>query len=339
MDLDYIRPTISRYRISSTPVTSNETFIIPPSGPIDHPDGHYWNELRVHRLRDVVVDPTSGLVFAGSKVVTQSSYGWRNAADGAFLSTASTRARRSRRDSPIQGPIAPFAGAVYNYYHFLIETLPRILHIISIEPAVTVTLTEPVPSHAHKILSELEIEYQVIPKHAFKHNNVLLCDPSPHPWPHPRNIQLLRELPVRGTQVHSQYASKIYVSRIGSPRELIEEQELVAYLAGYGYVAIRMESLSWSEQVEHFRRADSVISAHGAGLANTAFMKAESEVFELATGVVWFPSMRNVSTIAGAQHHLVQMEYRRNDPHGTAQDAISAMQEVFRQLNRHPVAE
>lgn len=329
MDLDYIRPTVSKYRLASTVVAENTTFVIPPSGPIDHPDGHYWNQLRVHRLRDVVVDPTTGLVFAGNKVISQSSYGWRSAADGAFLSTASTRARRARRSSPIAGPIAPFAGAVFNYYHFLIETLPRILHIRSVQPSVTVTLTEPIAKHVHKILQEIGVPYQSIPKYAFTHDDVFLCDPSPHPWPHPDNIEALRNLPVDGHLDDSAYPKRIYVSRIGSPRELIGERDLEAFLTRHGYESIRMELLPWAEQVGHFRRADSVVAAHGAGLATTAFMKPGSEVFELTTGVVWFPSMRNVSTMAGAQHHLVPMRYRPELPHGTAEDAISAIHEAF----------
>lgn len=329
MDLDYIRPTVTRYRVESVVVAENQTFIVPPSGPIDRPDGHYWNQLRVHRLRNVVVDPTTGLVFAGNKVVSQSSYGWRSAADGAFLSTASTRARRAHRASPIEGPIAPFAGAVFNYYHFLIETLPRILHIRSVEPAAVVTLTEPIAGHVQKILSELEIPYRAIAPHAFEHDEVMLCDPSPHPWPHPDNIRILRDLAIDGSLPDSHYPERIYVSRIGSPRELIGEHDLEVFLQDHGYVSVRMELLPWAEQVGHFRRARSVVAAHGAGLATTAFMTPGSEVFELTTGVVWFPSMRNVSTMAGAQHHLVPMKYRPELPHGTARDAISAMEAVF----------
>jgi len=329
MDLDYIRPTVSRYRTQSVVVAQNETFIVPPSGPIERPDGHYWNHLRVHRLTDVVVDPTTGLVFAGNKVISQSSYGWRSAADGSFLSTASTRARRANLNYPIDGPIAPFAGAVFNYYHFVIETLPRILHIRSIEPSAVVTLTEPIAGHIHKILTELGIRYRSIPNDAFAHNDVLLCDPSPHPWPHPDNVRMLRDLPIDGTLSDSTYPERIYISRVGSPRELIGERDLEDFLEGHGYISIHMEQLPWSEQVGHFRRARSIVAAHGAGLANTAFMTPGADVFELTTGVVWFPSMRNVSTMAGAQHHLLLMRYQPEVPHGTAQDAIDALQTIF----------
>lgn len=329
MDLDYIRPTLSQYRVRSTVVAENTTFVLPSSGPIDHPDGHYWNQLRVHRLRGVVVDPTTGLVFAGSKVISQSSYGWRNAADGAFLSSASTRARRVHRQSPLEGPIAPFAGAIFNYYHFLIETLPRILHIRSVEPSAVVTLTEPIASHVHKILDEIGVPFRTIPTFAFTHDDVFLCDPSPHPWPHPDNIRILRELPVDGSRDDSEYPRRIYVSRIGSPRELIGERDLENFLSDFGYTSIRMELLPWAEQVGHFRRADSIVAAHGAGLATTAFMKPGAEVFELTTGVVWFPSMRNVSSMAGAKHHLIPMTYQPELPHGTAEDAIAAIRGAF----------
>ena len=329
MNLDYIRPTLPMYLLSSTTVASGRNFVIPPSGPITISDGHYWNDLRVHRLRNVVVDPTSALIFAGNKVITQSSYGWRSAADSAALSGAAVRARRIQDPPTVRGPIAPFGSVVFNYFFFLIHTLPRILHILSVEPRVTFTFTDPVPSHVRSALSALDINYEVVSDRPFKHDDVLICDPSRHAWPHPANIDRLNSLDVGGSIDTSSLPRRFYISRIGGARELVGESDFQEYLESRGFQMIRLEKLSWPEQVAHFRHAETVVATHGAGLANTAFMRPGSKVFELTTGVVWFPSMRNVSSMAGAQHHLVRLSYTPEFPYGTAQDAISAMKAVF----------
>lgn len=328
MDLDTLHPRATRHVRSSTVVAPPADIVIAPSGPLRLEAGHHWNALRVHHLDDAVVDPSTGLVFAGENVIAQSSYGFRAADDGAFLSSASTRARRGTRRSPVSGPIAPFGGAVYNYYHFLIETLPRILHILSVEPRARVTLTEPLTAHIPMILGELAIDYVVVPQEAFRHDDVLLCDPAPFAWPHPASVRLLHDLEIEAP-TDRQYPKRIHISRTGSVRELADEHLLDGYLHEHGYVSIRLETLPWSEQVAHFRHAESVIAAHGAGLANIVFMQPGSNVIELTAGTWWFPCFRNIAALAEVRHDLVHLEYDPDHPHGAARDAIDALRALL----------
>lgn len=74
---------------------------------------------------------------------------------------------------------------------------------------------------------------------------------------------------------------KIYVSRKNaSVRGLDQEQEVAAELEKRGFVVVRPEFHSLSEQVRMFRDAEVVVGAHGAGLANLIFSKA-SHLIEL----------------------------------------------------------
>jgi capsular polysaccharide biosynthesis protein len=327
MDLDTLHPLMAQHLRGSVVVADPADVVIPGSGPYDIEDGHHWNALRVHRLTDVVVDPSSGLVFAGPSVIAQSSYGFRAADDGAFLSSAVARARRARGTAPVTGPIAPFGGAVYNYYHFLIETIPRILHILSVEPSARVTLTEPLTAHIRKILDTLGIDYTTVPADAFPHDDVLLCDPAPFAWPHPANVRSLHDLPV-GMAAERQYPTRLHISRTGSVRALAEEHLLDEYLGGLGYVSLRLETLPWEEQVAHFRAADSIVAAHGAGLANTVFMRPGTRVVELTSGTWWFPCFRNIAYLADVHHDLVQVEYEPQHPHGTALASVEALKSL-----------
>jgi capsular polysaccharide biosynthesis protein len=324
MNLDTLHPHAPRHVKASTVVAGPAHVVIDAAGPYALEDGHHWNALRVHRLTDVVVDPSSGLVFAGPTVVAQSAYGFRAADDGAFLSSAASRARRTKHTSPVNGPIAPFGGAVYNYYHFLVETLPRILHIRTVEPTAQVTLTEPLTPHIPKILRALDIPYVSVPAYAFRHDDVLICDPAPFNWPHPANVRALHDLSPADDSM-GDYPARLHISRSGSVRALENEKVLEDYLADLGFVSVRLETLPWPEQVAHFRHAETIIGAHGAGLANIVFMRPRSRVIELTAGTWWFPCFRNIAHIAGVDHELVQLRYEPAHPHGTAQASLDAL--------------
>ncbi len=74
---------------------------------------------------------------------------------------------------------------------------------------------------------------------------------------------------------------RLFISRAGARRRRISnEAEVVAALAPLGFEAVRLEELSWAEQVACFRRAKVIVAPHGAGLANLAFCAPGTRVVE-----------------------------------------------------------
>jgi capsular polysaccharide biosynthesis protein len=73
------------------------------------------------------------------------------------------------------------------------------------------------------------------------------------------------------------------------------------------------------------RGASVVIAPHGAGLSNCVFMPPGSRVVELTSGLWWHPCFRNLAHLAGLDHHLLQLPYRADRPHGDAADAIELL--------------
>jgi hypothetical protein len=67
-------------------------------------------------------------------------------------------------------------------------------------------------------------------------------------------------------------SKRYYISRKNAVhRRVLNESEVVAHLEKRGFTAIEAEKLSFDQQVALFRRAEIVISAHGAGLTNILF--------------------------------------------------------------------
>ncbi|WP_110691998.1 glycosyltransferase family 61 protein [Salinicola halophyticus] len=76
-------------------------------------------------------------------------------------------------------------------------------------------------------------------------------------------------------------AKKIYISRKKSSRCFENEDEVCQFLSQAGFEIICAEDFSFKEQVTIFGSAETVISPHGAGLANLAFCPSGLNLIEL----------------------------------------------------------
>ena len=68
-----------------------------------------------------------------------------------------------------------------------------------------------------------------------------------------------------------------------------------------------------------------MLAPHGAGMANIVFSRPGTRVLELTTGAWWGPCYRNVASMLGLRHVLVQLPWTPERPDGTAAGAISAI--------------
>lgn len=79
---------------------------------------------------------------------------------------------------------------------------------------------------------------------------------------HPDNEEQTDEAPPK----------RIYISRAqAKSRRIVNEEEVMASLAAYGFERYVLEELSFRDQVRLFQQAEAVVAPHGAGLANILF--------------------------------------------------------------------
>jgi capsular polysaccharide biosynthesis protein len=65
---------------------------------------------------------------------------------------------------------------------------------------------------------------------------------------------------------------RIYISRANAKhRRILNEDQIIQYLANYGFKPVVLEKMSFREQVELFTKAEIIVAPHGAGLATTLF--------------------------------------------------------------------
>lgn len=94
---------------------------------------------------------------------------------------------------------------------------------------------------------------------------------------------ILRQSQKPDLREHSPTAPRLYISRARTPmRRLLNEAELFdTLLAGRGFVKTCPEDLTVARQIELFRKAEIIVSPHGAGLTNIMFCRPGTKLLEI----------------------------------------------------------
>ncbi len=78
------------------------------------------------------------------------------------------------------------------------------------------------------------------------------------------------------------YPERIYISRSKcSYRRVINEENVIEILSGFGFVSVLLESMDLDEQIALFASAKVIVAPHGSGLTNMMFCEPGTKVIEL----------------------------------------------------------
>jgi capsular polysaccharide biosynthesis protein len=181
--------------------------------------------------------------------------------------------------------------AASNYYHWMVEVLPKIgmlqRHGIKFDFIYTYyqksfmqeTLallgfdgSKIIP--AHDEYTSIQAEALIVPSFVSRfHYSV------------PATFEYLRHelLPQALLQVDaSQFSKKVFISRKNSNRrKIVNEASIIELLEKDGFVAYTLEKLSVAEQIVLFSNAEIIVAEHGAGLTNIIFCQPATKVIEI----------------------------------------------------------
>lgn len=77
-------------------------------------------------------------------------------------------------------------------------------------------------------------------------------------------------------------SQRICVSReYTDHRQVTNESEIIALLKGYGFTTVKLEELSFIDQISLFCNAEVVVGPHGGGLGNLVFCSKRTRLIEL----------------------------------------------------------
>lgn len=196
---------------------------------------------------------------------------------------------------PLRGRtgIAVTPEAAGNYYHWLVDLLPRVSLLTGTKgeglffdrlfvngshaPYEAASLqASGIPEARIRYVDSadrFELEHATIP--SMDHLSKIIA-----PW----KIEALRVLRDSLPRTESAGGHRLYVSRRrAAVRRVANESEFEPILREKGFTFVELESKSWAQQVAMFAEAEVVLAPHGAALANIAFCNPGTLIAEINT--------------------------------------------------------
>lgn len=173
-----------------------------------------------------------------------------------------------------------------NYYHWLIDSLPRLLSIEQelAKADFSLLLPENGPKYILDSLSYFNINHITF----IKSNTYVSAENLILPYylagsGHIRPDKVLKLKHFFLDKISSKTSIKrIYASRATqNNRKISNEKEVVNLLIQKGFEIVYFENYTFEEQVSLVKNADFLVSSHGANMTNLMFMQSNTSVLEL----------------------------------------------------------
>ncbi|MGN6252673.1 MAG: glycosyltransferase family 61 protein [Marmoricola sp.] len=198
--------------------------------------------------------------------------------------------RRLPDPTPVDGTVVSLAtrGSSANYYHFLLDVLPRlgVLRECLPDELPDAWYLNTGTSYQRRLLDLIglgDVPVLEASKHAHVRAQRLLvpCIPNPDLMaPHWTTDWLRHALPPRDLDDRPR---RLYVTRGDRPntRRLVDEARLLPVLERYGFVRFDPGEHDVQDQIDSFAAAEAIVAPHGAALANLVFCRPGVRVLEL----------------------------------------------------------
>jgi hypothetical protein len=247
--------------------------------------------------RDAEILPSYGMIRAGSFLIAESSHlkreHWQNFTPG-IIALGETNALLHRRWPARFGEkISYYFGNNANYYHWLIEDMPRLLYLQDHYPAtdgfflVDHALTEWQQDILLRLGSD-PLRWRSVDFRASNQFDRLVAPSlfSRNMCAHPAAVAILRDrLVPHATSAVPRVGNRIYLMRKGTkirPSKLSNEQDLIGLFKKAGFDFVNTADLTFAQQIELFRDAEVIAGPAGGAFTNMIFAPAGAKVLLLA---------------------------------------------------------
>ncbi|MEG4917392.1 tetratricopeptide repeat protein [Microcoleus sp. B7-D4] len=217
----------------------------------------------------------------------------------------------------IDGTVAVLSGLSGNvYFHWMVDILPR-LDILrqskvdweKIDWFLVNSIAQPFQRETLLMLGISPSKIIESDRHPYIQAKKLIVPSFSGSlgWLQPSALKFLRQQFLKQiSSSSSPYPERIYISRAKSQyRRIINEGEVIDYLAKFGFQTFVTESLSVVEQIALFYHAKIIIAPHGSGLTNIIFCRNGTKIIELVSPHYLRPYYCIISELLGLKHYYL----------------------------------
>jgi hypothetical protein len=197
------------------------------------------------------------------------------------------------------------APSSYNYYHWMLEILPRLITLQKCGIAPDWYLVDAFTPFQLQTLRAFGVPLdRVLQPYSGMHVQAEeLLVPSRH-FPNScreAGAELIRRIAPTNPAASS---DRIFINRRGS-RQPVNVDPFRQALRQFGFEEHYLEDYSLPKQIELFQQANAVVAMHGAGLTNTVFCPSGALVVELMPEGKYRPCYPMLSRLCDLRHYLV----------------------------------
>lgn len=205
-----------------------------------------------------------------------------------------------------------------NYYHWLIDTLPRLLSVQQELKQTNYSLLLPTDcsEFIKRTLSYCEINHitYIKPNEFLKIKHLLV----PYYFVGSGHLHPLKVLEVKRFFENKINATsdktKIYVSRgRQKARKILNEVEVINIVNQFGFQVVYFEDYTFEQQVAIGKGAKFIVSSHGANLTNIMFMGEKTRVLELIKSEAPNFCYWSLANVANLNYYYQLCEVKGND--------------------------
>lgn len=272
----------------------------------DVESGRWVRPYEVHPELFVASIPNARLLGPNGVVITPDN---RIADESAWIGEgwleheSAVRALRLPKPEPLAGhyfTIASFGSE--GYAHWILDALPRLSLLRYATPEARVVVSHLTTAWQRDSLTHLGLNPDELLVLGDRHVAVeFLHVPSYIGQPgriHPFAVSWLRRK-FLGARHVPEPGRRLYLTRGGGRRRVINEAELEPILRRFNFEVIDAGRFSLREQVELFGRAEAIAGPHGAALTNCVFAPEGCKVLELFAPTCVRPMYYQLTTVVG----------------------------------------
>lgn len=270
-------------------------------------------------VRNCTLHVPTGYAFLNETVIEESKSRPGAVSDGVALEGASARLAGVQRNHSIGNVLESDVPKIYlrdgqkNFYHFLLEELPKLLKALLIFGELFVILPNDLPDWAQVEVDRfVSKNHQLrLPRAVISVNNLVIIEGNPWRPPGTSLLSILRnaylgdgDLRPSGTTS----TKSLYISRRFSTRSLQDEKEVEKSLAPCGFGTMFPSDFGDLTSAAHrFSIAQQVVGPYGAGLAALAFCSPGTSVIEIAVDDYHGSEYVELSSTLGLVHRVLNV--------------------------------
>jgi hypothetical protein len=289
------RPINSVIEIGSTLSEPVSIQILDPRSQVNR--GFFFNTRVCFVLHKAIVEPFQGLIWTDSKVpeLIKESTRWHP-----YVLQASFPVRpfRTNKETIPAGIILTSTP----YWHWLIEDLPITIKLIENNSACPLIVSRKRPAYVNSFLSTTSNPMIEVDRISRIEKLYTADKGNSSGWPHPADIDILKNYKPFKNSIENVSDRKIYVSRKHSKRSPKNEHEVETLFAERGFEIHYFENINIFEQIKICSSAKILAGIHGAGLSNMIWMSKGAKVLDIYNENYWTESFHRCASVCELQY-------------------------------------